>query len=410
MKHLFILLTGSVLLSFSAQSQSLVQDSAVTEGGTKDVYYSLKNGVVKSEPAENWDLAFTSKLIDAAVLVNDVKGVSAWKISDNIADWNTIDTTGKLTTRLYNNDTSWAVGALANMGVSHPDYGWGTYNQVTRNLNGSRIFVLQLKDGSFRKFMIESMATNGTWTFKMANLDGTGEQTKTVNKNDYKNRNFIYYDITADQFVDREPAVADWDLVFSKYMSPINTGPGGIVYYPLTGALLNTNAQNAERRGVSVDSDDTSSLNWNAHFTEIGGDWKSFNRTTFQYEFEDSLAYFVRVASGEVFKIYFTNYVGGTSGKFEFFKKSIAGTASLKQIASSNLNVYPNPASSKINVSSEESGVMTLIGLHGQIISTQNMESGSTVAISVEDLPEGIYILSLQTEKGTVNKRFVIAH
>lgn len=390
-------------------AQTAVMDSVLTNGSTEDVYYSLSNGVVKSEPSENWDLAFTTRLIDASVLVNDVKGVYAWVVSENVSDWNNIDTTGKLVNRLYNNDTSWSVGALANMNVSHPDYGWGSYNQVTRNVNGSRIFVLKLKDESYRKFMIEAMATNGNWTFKIANLDGSGELTKTVNKNDYSSKNFLYYDINLDQFVDREPNRDSWDLVFSKYMSPINTGPGGIVYYPLTAALLNANAQNAERRGLAVENDDTLNLNWNDHFTEIGGDWKSFNRTTFQYEFEDSLVYFVRTSNGDVYKLYFTNYVGGTTGKFEFFKKKMNGLASISQLKKNNsLRIFPSPASDMVNIQSSENGLLSIYDTQGRLVFKADIIQGEDQQIALSSWSEGLYFISLETIHGLSTQRLLI--
>lgn len=397
------------LFATAALSQTAVLDSVLTNGSTEDVFYSLENGVVSTAPAENWDLAFTTRLIDASVLVNDVKGVHAYVVSENIADWNKIDTSGKLINRLFNNDSSWAIGALANMNVRHPDYGWGTYNQATRNLNGSRIFVLKLKDETYRKFMIEAMATNGNWTFKIAELDGSNERSKTVNKNDYAGKNFLYYDINADQFIDREPASESWDLLFSKYMSPINTGPGGVVHYPVTGALLNANAQNAERVGVEVENDDTSQLNWNSNFSTIGGDWKSFNRTTFQYEFADSLVYFVRTVNGDVYKLYFTDYVGGPMGKFEFYKKKMTGIASVNADHAVNLfGFYPSPANSHINIESSENGMLTIYNSQAQLVFRKAVKRGERQQIAVESWARGLYFIELQTHLATSTQRLLI--
>jgi hypothetical protein len=409
MKRIILHLTCVFLFSQATFAQNTVVDSVTTDGSTLDVYYSLQDGVVKSEPNENWDLAFTTRLIDAAVLVNDVKGVEAYIVSNDINDWNNLDTTGKFTTRLYNNDTSWAIGALGNTGASHPDYGWGTYNQVTRNVNGSRIFVLKLKDGSFKKFMIESMATNGMWTFKIADLDGANELTKTVNKNDYREKNFVYYDIDGDQFVDREPASSSWDIVFTKYMSAINTGPGGIVYYPLTAALINLNTENAERRSVATSSDDTSSLNWNTNITEIGGDWKSFNRTSFQWEFEEDLTYFVRTADGVVYKLFFTNYIGSTTGRFIFSKKNITGTAGLSfEESRLQAKVYPNPTTSAVNIQADRINDIKLLSNTGALLGEWSFHSVNQAVIELDAYPSGVYYLQITGESGIAHQALMI--
>ena len=51
----------------------------------------------------------------------------------------------------------------------------------------------------------------------------------------------------------------------------------------VSGVKINAGCKVAERKGIDVLSDDTSSLDWNTNITEIGYDWKAFDRCSFKY-------------------------------------------------------------------------------------------------------------------------------
>jgi hypothetical protein len=94
---------------------------------------------------------------------------------------------------------------------------------------------------------------------------------------------------------------------------------------------------------MPVTSNDTNGLAWNTNITEIGSDWKSFNRTTSQYEYAEDRAYFVKDDEGNVWKIYFTGYEGGARGASAFNVEQLGGTASLDEVVKEEFKAYPNP-------------------------------------------------------------------
>lgn len=47
------------------------------------------------------------------------------------------------------------------------------------DINGNRVFVIKLRDGSYKKLMIQSFA-GGTYNLKYANFDGTEEKTVAI--------------------------------------------------------------------------------------------------------------------------------------------------------------------------------------------------------------------------------------
>ena len=73
------------------------------------------------------------------------------------------------------------------------------------------------------------------------------------------------------------------------------------------------------------------------------------------------------------------------------------------------LNVYPNPASELINVVAEASMVKaTLFNVLGQAVKEVNMNGATECQISVNNVPQGIYLLKVDTDKGSTVKRVQI--
>lgn len=333
-----------LLLTLNGFAQ--VNDSVSSAGGTQDVYYKLSTGSKQSAPSSQWDFAFTNVLVDASVLSNDAAGVQVYMASEDITKWDNLDTTGFNWNRIYNSEKSWGSGAFSNLGGMHPDYGWGQYNQSTHHVTAKRLFFVKLKDGSWRKMMIEKMETNGNVSFKLANLDGSNVKTGSYSKITNKAFNFTYYDAVKDSFLLHEGPSANWDLSFSKYYSEV--APGS--FYPVSGVRANMNVKVAQREGMAVTSDDTTGLVYGTNISEIGSDWKTYDRDLNLYKMGTDRVYFVKLKNGEVWKLYFTGYVGGPSATSYFTKELIAGTASAESLELGSLYVYPNPANGQFTL------------------------------------------------------------
>ena len=78
-----------------------------------------------------------------------------------------------------------------------PDYGWGKYNEVTHDLLGDSIFIISLRDGSFRKiWIVRKKSVQDIYIFKYANLDGSNEQQVTLNLNAFIDRDLCLFSPT----------------------------------------------------------------------------------------------------------------------------------------------------------------------------------------------------------------------
>lgn len=409
-KLVTLLLISSFSLSIFAQ-----QSVSISMGTNyaNDIYYSLPGGEIKAEPAQNWDLAFTVLPIDASVMINEAAGVKAFLASNNANDWANLDTTGMHQQPLHNSPEEWALGAFANLGTNHPDYGWGEYNQITHNVEGSRIFVIELADGSFKKFFIDQMsATAQTFEFRLADLDGSNEISRTATKTDYAGKNFFYYDIDSDQFIDREPLSSTWDFVARRYDIEIPAGPMTF-HYIVSGIQTNLKVKSAEVRGAIVNAADSANYTLSdENISTIGSDWKSFDNATFTWTIVDSLSYFISSRSGGVYHVTFTGFGGSATGTIDFAQapdQSIGTEENEKY----SLAPYPNPALDRVSINLNNlNGVveLQLTDINGRTLKTISADASrqNKLEMSLQQYPAGMYILQLQSESQNYSSRILI--
>ena len=79
-------------------------------------------------------------------------------------------------------------------------------------------------------------------------------------------------------------------------------------------------------------------------------------------------------------------------------------TNGIEPISENSLNVYPNPAHETITIETTPESTITLYDITGRIVSRQKA-MGKTLIISLEGLPEGVYILRDGTSTAKVLKK-----
>jgi hypothetical protein len=282
----------------------------------KDVYYSLKNGVVADVDRAEWDIAFGVDVRSSSILINEASGVELKEFpTDEGWQWvDAIDTTGYSTwDALYNGDEDWEDGAFsANSSEEDFNYGWGVYDfMVTHNINGVALYVIKLRNGEYKQIFIEQkQSVQQIYIFKFADLDGTNQQSITLDVSD-SNANFVYYDLELNTRLDREPDASTWDLIFTKYMD-------NSINYSVSGILQNMGVEVIELDDVvDLTIETYVSTEFDDNISEIGYDWKPYNRTTGEYEVDSDRLYFIKDKSENVYKLVFTDFESNT-GVFSF--------------------------------------------------------------------------------------------
>ncbi len=412
-KALLISLISVVLItSGSIISAQTIDSVDMGNGYSNDVFYSLTNGEVKSEPRNNWDIAFYTSVMSAGIIVNDASEIEL-KIypKADTNGWNNIDTTGLSTWPvLYNSEEDWEDGAFNRNGYGQLDYGWGIYNMVTHKLVGDSLFIIKLADTIYKKlWIVRKLSAQNIYQFRYANLDNSEEMEKEYNLMDYVTKNFVYYSITNDELIDREPNKESWDILWTKY---IGAQPQGGVY-PVTGILSNINIANNRFHPVSPDYTDWFTVPVDTTKSGIGWNWKKFDFGTLQYKIVDSLVFFVTNKNADVYKLYFNSFQIGT-GKTIFVKEAISMADIIEyENKAPILKIHTNPVNKILSFNySEVTGEKSvkITDLTGRAIYNNMLPDHGTdfYNLKVSQLMNGVYFLTIQTIEGRVTEKFIV--
>jgi hypothetical protein len=430
-RTLFLALTGLFLVTMYsslfntvfAQANVYQHDTISMEAGrTHDVFYSLKTGDKFQQVRSNWDIQFSTRKYDVTIRSNGAQGVALYAYPNTgISGWGSMDTTGLyMWPTLNDSDKDWEMGAFnANGTGSELDYGWGVYNMISHNISGDSLFFIKVPISSSEYFflklwIVEKNPVANKYTFKFANLDGSDENEVVLNCNDFSTRNFVGYDFKIKAFVDREPASADWDLLFAKYV----TFYQNVMWYPVTGALQNYNVEVAAYQLVDTTLMDFSinALD-SASISTIGNNWITLmGGMPPSYAITDSLVYFVSDQESSIWKLVFEYYVSA-EGKIGFRKMLIedhAGITETPGVSKGNIAISPNPATSSTQLlftaDMRGEAEVSVINLTGQTVYRKNISyiSGlNTENIDVANLPAGVYVVSLRAGNTLLQNKLI---
>lgn len=347
------------ILAFSGLMAQFVQ-VAQGAGYAESIYFDLATRNATAVSHTSWDIAFNVAGRSSGILVNE--GIASSRTTplrhvelyaSTSTDFSTADTT-MITDRIHNGESSWDDGAFNQPAtVGDPfDLGWGSYSPSTQAVLGSRVFYVVTRDGIYHKVLIESLA-GGAYTF-IHSVEGSAEtETVTINKADFTGKTLAYFSFE-DGVLDLEPT--SWDLLFTRYITPLPDDDGNILDYTVTGVIQNKGVTVAEVSGIDPQSAVAPS-NKDAYsdtLTTIGFDWKSFDLDLFTWSIPDDLVYFVETPDS-IYRMQLIDFEGSSTGVSTFTlsgeEKTTATTIVPSGINSSRL--YPNPASEIVTLEIE---------------------------------------------------------
>ncbi|NJC26772.1 T9SS type A sorting domain-containing protein [Neolewinella antarctica] len=401
----------------SAQFAQITQG----EGYGQAVFYDLATRTGKSVDHTSWDIAFNVSGRSSGILINEAVASSQTEelratavYASTATDFATADTS-QITNRLYNGEASWDDGAFnAAATPGDPlDQGWGAYSTETQTVVGNRVFFVVTPDEVYHKVFVSSLA-GGSYTFVHGPLDGSTTDTVTIAKNQFTGKTLAYFSFT-DGVQDLEPDA--WDLLFTRYVTPLAAGPGVILDYTVTGVLQNQGTSVARLSGVDPETvAPPAEATFSDTLTTIGHDWKRFILSTRTYVFPDDLVYFVQTPDS-LYRIQFIDFEGNTTGVSVFKLSAEATTATTNLptgIAQSRL--YPNPASERLTLEvtatqAAENLSLEVIDPTGRTLLASRVRALNTgpnqVEVPLAGLPPGHYFLRLSGATGVLTHHFV---
>lgn len=431
MKSLFKISIITLILSFATLQAEEIEIN-MTQGYANDIWYSLEEGVLKSEPKDNWDIAFQVGPVsqNAGIWINSQKGMQLWVIPGSDADtWGTaIDTNGIATwDSPVNSIESWNVGAF-NTGkdgfAGDGDYGWGAYNMVNHAVVGDKVFVLKLADGKFKAVMIDGLV-NKVYTFKIADLDGSNEMIKEVSRLDYVTKNFAYYSISNDIFLDREPDYDSWTMQFGKYTGLVLNNDNVLVPYPVTGIRINQRYRVARVEGINQYKSvppELNDANYTPIITAIGDNWKVLDNQTFTFKIVENLSFFITDAANEdenpvIHKIVFKSFDGSSTGKMIFELNPEINSVEYT-FNSSEMNIFPSvvESNSVINIDFTSSKLnnsmnINIIDMTGTTVLNQSISNAAgtgSYTISIPELSTGMYFVTVDNAGKFYTQKLIV--
>ena len=154
---------------------------------------------------------------------------------------------------------------------------------------------------------------SGIYYLRIANLDGTSDQLFYVDTGPYSEKKFIYFSLSDNQLIDREPS--NWDIIFTRYEEEYVTLNGTTMPYIVTGVLTNGNYC-FEFNGPSDFNPSLDFTQFSTVINTIGYDWKLYSGS---YSIVPDRVYFI-ISNDQLFvhKIIFQSFEGGQTGNMSF--------------------------------------------------------------------------------------------
>ena len=418
----------SLLFSVSfLYAQDIVQVS-VGANYANQVYYRLSDDQTQNLNNNSWDLAFAQTAsFEAGIHVNESITISFTGPSpstlvylaptNEFGDAIDVEMIGD---SLYNDELGWGNGALnvPRDTSNFADFGWGSYNPVNHAIQGDRVFVIQLRDGSYRKFMIESLIS-GVYTLKYADLDGGNEQSVTIAKADYPDNKLILFSFLEGKVLENLPS--GYDLIFQRYSDLDPTNAGVMVEYPVTGVLSGPGVLSAQANGI----DDPESVDPELYLDSltqqidiIGQDWKFFSFES-GWNIVDDICFFVKTDEDRLWQIYMYDFEGSSTGTYTFAKWDHGLVAGVEDpyAGFESVTVLPNPVSRNepfnLVLETREAipALISLVDLQGHVIAqrTHSLHNGlNTLELSFPDLTTGLYLVRVDTESGRIVRKVTV--
>ena len=400
MKKLLLTTLSFVTLSVFAQIEVNI---SMATGYSQDVFVSMANGEVSTVNAVDWDIAFDVRsAFSNTIRLNDgqEKFLKVYPNGD-IEDWADVDSTGYATwSSLTNRTDAWSNGAFNISGSGDPsDFSWGYYTgDPLHDVVGDSIYLIQTAEETVKKLRID-LLDSGSWTFTFANLDGSGETSHTFAMEDYPDKNFVYFDLDSDSFIDREPLNTDWDLVFHRYWALTAFGPGATA-----GCLSNAGVEVIQADGIDTETVSFEDYTWvTDDISVIGNDWKELNEM-FSWDVVEERAYFVKDLAGDIYKIVFSSFGGSGTGDIPFNVELMSGVGVEENGNLTFTNIYPNPASNgfvnlQLDLRSAQDLNLQITDSFGRVVVSENLNLAAGLnqhRVDTSSLTAGMYLVVLE--------------
>ena len=412
MKRIFTAILCAISLCTFAQNDSVT----LGPGAKNMVFYNVTTGAKTTAANDDWHLAFSARYINGfthtnqatTIRINEAYGLKLFRSpNQRSAQFASFDTTGwQGWQQMHNPDTTWDIGAF-NINKNFNDqfnYGWGEYNSGDHNIaSDSSMYLIQLPDGSFKKFTILNLHYDTAFNVQYSNLDNSNLLNLEVRKNPYSNKNFVYVNLNNTTILDKEPPLASWDLMFFRYN---NTTYNPSDLSQDVGVFTRDGVNAFEASGATAQQSCYTGI-YSPYINAIGKSWMGQPGDTVI----PGLAYFIQTPAG-TYKYTATGFGGSSTGEVDFTIGICSQQTGINEQSNvSNLQIYPVPAADhinlKVNSETESNTDIQLLDMSGRVLVSQNANihiGENNFNMNIASVQSGNYIVAISTASGKINK------
>ena len=407
-----LLLLITIIFSYNIFAQN--ENISLLPNYSNQSFYSMENGEIKNNDASTWDIAFSTKQMSSSIRINCGMGAELYLYPHgDTTDWNSFNSSNLTSwTQVFNSDTNWFFGAFDKNSTSAFDMGWGIYNITTHNVIGDSLYAIKTTDGAWKKLWIKSL-NSGTYYFTFSDFDGSNEQNQYAQQYQDSIANFLYYSLDfVCPFINYEPNKKDWDITFTKYITPVQG-----MAYGVTGVLSNAGVEVAQVDNLPTPSNyiDYSQHTMMTEMNTIGYDWKEFDMSSFSYLINPNQCYFIKDLNDKIWRVIFSLFEGSSTGNIEFNKLDLTSSSSIDNINKniSSFELYPNPTSKDVTIiydSNSDFVEVIIFDIAGKQIFSESMIGASFQAKSLptSNLTPGIYLVAINSNGSIVQKKLIV--
>ena len=296
-----------------------VGEVELTENYKYQVFYDLgTNTSVKQNLISEWDLGFETSDSGWHVILN----TSKMMLAGNSGQTDFEAVTSKNGVKLNFDVSSGSTDSLA---IGN----W--YSIVDENpVSDKYIYIVDRGTGEdgkaagVKKVAFDLLDAN-TYQLRFANLDGTDEQTVSIQKDTTVTHVCFSFD---NGILDIQPPKEDWDLLFTKYSTMLTTDDGEPYPYLVTGVLLNRYLCSAVLDTLHNFEEITFEIAEQQQFSArqdiIGYHWKDYDFDNGMYTVLPEKIFVLKDTKGFFYKLRFIDFYNSTGEQgyptFEFLR------------------------------------------------------------------------------------------
>ena len=152
----------------------------------------------------------------------------------------------------------------------------------------------------------------------------------------------------------------------------------------------------------------------------MGYDWKAYNSDIYSFVVDSDTHYYVKDTDENIFKMYFTEFAGSSTGDVQFVFEDVTATLDIEEVGQNvSFGIYPNPLGASktlnvifdINTANQDDYRLEIYSLSGQKVYQEDVANSLgfyNKQLDLSNLSQGVYLLNFKAGNYNTSKKIII--